>query len=218
VFLFSNFSVEKLQILRDAATRGCPIAQLRLAMYYHARNGDPKRISHLFKSSARFGLDASQQNLSKCLQDGYGCETNAKDSFKWLIRAAVSGDSQAQARASEIYRLGVSGVINKNEEKAYHFARSSAKQFCMEGLYAAGMCVLYGIGVEKNQTKEEAAIGGLSIAAEEGQVKAAYQLGVYHLQRGLIRGDVSELGQAFTWMKMAAEQIDMSMSYSFNLH
>ena len=77
-----------------------------------------------------------------------------KEAFKWLLRAAVGGNSESQARASEFYRLGVSGVINKNAENAYYFARVSAQQFSTEGRFAAAICLIYGIGIEKRKSIE----------------------------------------------------------------
>jgi TPR repeat protein len=174
-------------------------------MHFIETKGDPNRVYELFKSSARTGLDASQSNLSKCLEDGIGCEIDIKESFKWLLRAAVSGDPEAQARVSRFYRLG--GGVIKNDAKAFHFATLACRK-SIAGLFELGMCWM-------NKTDPDAKkkmIGCFEQAAEKGYTMAMYCLGDYYYERAQ-DGAADEYDLAFEWMKKAAEQVEESELY-----
>jgi TPR repeat protein len=174
-----------------------------LANHLIDTGGDPKRVFQLFKSSARAGLDVSQQNLSKCLGDGWGCNVDVKESFKWLLRAANGGNPDAQARACELYRLGVEGVI-KSDKKAFHYASMSYDR-CLAGLYEMGMCW-------RDKTDPDAKkkmIICFKQAAEAGYPNAMLRLGDYFYESSE-GGAADEYDLAFEWMKKAAEQIEES--------
>jgi TPR repeat protein len=173
-------------------------------MHIIETNGDHKRVYELFKSSAQTGLDASQSNLSKCLEDGTGCETDVKESFKWLLRAAVSGEPEAQARVSRFYRLGAPGGVKKNDDKAFHFATLAWRK-SIAGLFELGMCWM-----DRPDTDgKEKAICCFEKAAEMGYTMAMLRLGDYYYERAQ-EGAADEYDLAFEWMKKAAEQIEES--------
>jgi TPR repeat protein len=179
-FCFAYF-VEKLQILETASNRGCPIATHGLALHLIETNEDPKRIYQLFKSAARLGLDASQQNLSKCLADGFGCAIDGKESFKWLLRASASGNADIQARVCTFYRRGVRGVVEKNDKKAFHYGTVSYDR-SVAGMFEMGM-----VWMSKTDTDGSDAIVKamlcLETAADAGYTMAMLRLGDHYYER-----------------------------------
>jgi TPR repeat protein len=98
-----------------------------------------------------------------------------KESFKWLLHAAAGGEPTAQARVSAYYRTGNGGVVDKNDEKAFHYAISSSRQ-CIAGLFELGLCWMF----KTDPDAFEKAIGCLEKAAEFGYTMAMFALGDYY--------------------------------------
>jgi TPR repeat protein len=171
----------KIQLLQAAVDRGCPSAQFHLGLVYLKEN-EPELALRLIKMSAEAGLNKSQFRLSVLLDnrvDGQELEIeDVKESFKWMIRSALAGDSDAQGLVS-LFFSGEKGTTKfKNVAKSFHYASLAAAQGNVLGQLRLG--ILLQFCCEKN---EEKAIEVLTLAAEKGFSYAIY-IGPGHQDRG----------------------------------
>ena len=82
----------------------------------------------------------------ECLDKG-----KAKKAEKILLKAAESGDQEAQALLGTIYRTG--NGVPKDEQSAFHWFKEAAGHGNTAGLRGLGDCYAKGIGVEINEAE-----------------------------------------------------------------
>lgn len=104
--------------LREAAERGNPVAQLRLARLIDPglttllvappapEDADPAAYAEAakwYRLAAEQGEPAAQSALGRLHLRGHGVAQDACESARWYHRAAVQGDRLAQHRLAELY-------------------------------------------------------------------------------------------------------------------
>lgn len=142
--------------LRQAAERGNPVAQLRLARLIDPglttlsagppapEDGDPAayaKAAKWYRLAAEQGEPAAQRALGSLYLRGNGVAQNACESARWYHRAAVQGDRLAQRSLAELYET--EGTLQDDTVAAWWYRRaaeqgSEAAQLRLGQLYRDG--------------------------------------------------------------------------------
>ncbi|MDD9989052.1 MAG: tetratricopeptide repeat protein [Spirochaetaceae bacterium] len=124
--------------LREAAERGNPVAQLRLAWLIDPglttllsglpapEDADPEAYAEAakwYRLAAEQGEPGAQRALGRLYLRGNGVEQNVCESARWYHRAAVQGDSHAQHRLGELYATG--GALQDYTAAAWWYRRAA---------------------------------------------------------------------------------------------
>ena len=124
------------------------------------------------------------------------------DAFKWYMRAAEQGDSQAQFRVGNMYDFGVG--VEKNYKEAVKWYRKSAEQGDAQA--QCNLAIMYdsGKGVRPDSIE---AFKWYWKAAEQGVSQAQFNLGAWYER-------AQDYDMAFILYKRAAEQGDRQAQYN----
>lgn len=125
-------------------------------------------------------------------------------SMEDLIKKAESGDPAAQAELAEGYMrmagsLSQAGPENDYDE-AYKWARKSADQGNLDGLYALGLCYGHGRGVGRD---DRASVNTYWKAAQKGHAPSQWNLAVCYLNG---QGCERSLCKGYAWAYKAYDQ------------
>ncbi|MDE3181132.1 MAG: sel1 repeat family protein, partial [Acidobacteriota bacterium] len=111
-------------------------------------------------------------------QRGYGVRPDLEESLKWIRKAAVLDEPQAETELGWIYANGVG--VNRDYTQAVTWYRKAAEQGNAAGAYGLGVRYLEGQGVQRNVPE---AMKWFQAAADKGHGDAAYNLGLIYAGR-----------------------------------
>lgn len=189
--------------LRNAANNGFDIAILKMAHLYElgaddagVKQSDIQSVKN-YKIAARKGNEKAQLKLAKIYKEGLlGVKKDAKESFKWYLILAESGNSGVSFNVAYSYANGIG--VEKNYKEAvkwYNVAVSNGSAAAMNNL---AICYNYGYGVEKDLEK---AFSLYFKSANSGDMVAANNLSnCYH--NGI--GTQENPNEALIWKEKVA--------------
>ncbi len=190
--------------IMSAAKDGIAPACLLLARFYEKgfTKGEIKQSNTLaiknYESAAKNSSIKAQKKLAEIYKNGIlGVSKNQKESFKWYLIAAESGDYDAAFYVALSYANG--DGIEKNYVDAVKWYSIAADHGSSSAMNNLAVCYENGNGVEKN---EEKAFSLYLKAAEAGGIMAANNVSVCY-QKGT--GTVINPQQALFWKEKAAE-------------
>lgn len=151
-----------------------------------------------YKNAAKYGSVRAQKRLAEIYKNGIlGVSKNQKESFKWYLIAAESGDYDAAFYVALSYANG--DGIEKNYTEAVRWYKIAADKGSSSAMNNMAICYENGNGVEKNEDK---AFSLYLKAAEAGGIIAANNVsGCYQ------KGTGTEINpqQALFWKEKAAK-------------
>eukprot|EP01104_Vermistella_antarctica_P020347 TRINITY_DN867_c0_g1_i2.p1 TRINITY_DN867_c0_g1~~TRINITY_DN867_c0_g1_i2.p1 ORF type:complete len:286 (+),score=36.61 TRINITY_DN867_c0_g1_i2:71-928(+) len=167
---------------------GDPVAMTTLGMAYTAELVPGKvdegvqlllRASAEVESRSECPAMGVQCTLGECYLLGRGIEIDFHEAEKWLRRAAVRGDWEAQTRLGQMLESGAGTHVEKNEDEALMWYRKAAGRRFSVAQFKLGKCYANGIGVavDHNEAKK-----WLRLSADQGMEEAKAAL--RHLQAG----------------------------------
>lgn len=141
--------------IRSAAKKGSPEANYIMARLYEfgfdkvgIEQSDSLAVRK-YKMAAERGIKKAQLKLAKIYEEGLlGVKKNKKESFKWYLLLAESGDNNAAFKVAYSYRNG-SGV-NVNYEEAVKWYKIAADNGSVAAMNNLAICYEYGEGVESD--------------------------------------------------------------------
>lgn len=190
--------------IRSAAKDGVAPACLLLARYYEKgfTEGDIDQSNTLavkyYESAAKNFNIKAQKRLAEIYKNGIlGVSKNQKESFKWYLIAAESGDYDAAFYVALSYANG--NGIDKNYVEAVRWYKIAAEHGSSSAMNNLAVCYENGHGVEKDEKK---AFSLYLKAAEAGGLIAANNVSVCYQ-----KGTETEVNpqQALFWKEKAAE-------------
>lgn len=105
----------------------------------------------LIEQSAVQGYAPAFKQMGMILEKGIVKDRNLSEAFKWYLKAAEAGDSDAQYTVAEMYQEG-QGTRNSNE-LALQWYTASAEQGNVDALYSLGYAYERGRFVDKDMDK-----------------------------------------------------------------
>ncbi len=196
-----------VKYLRSAAKKGVGDANFAMARLYElgadeagVKQSDAQALKN-YKIAARKGNKKAQLKLAKIHKEGLlGVNKNTKESFKWYLILAESGNTSGAFHVAYSYAKGM-GVENNYEEavKWYKVAVNNGSAAAMNNL---AVCYENGNGVEKNL---EIAFSLYYKSANSGNMVAANNLSNCY-QHGT--GTQENPKKAFTWKEKVANGND----------
>lgn len=169
-----------VKYIRSASKKGVKAANFALARLYEMGNADAgikQSNAHAvkyYKIAARKGDEDAQLKLAEIYKEGLlGTEKNQKESFKWYLILAESGDNSVAFDVAYSYASGTG--VEKNYEEAvkwYNVAVNNGSAAAMNNL---AVCYENGNGVEKNL---EIAFSLYYKSANSGSIVAANNLSI----------------------------------------
>ena len=138
-------------------------------------DGDFNRAVQYLRESAEIGSAYAQFVLALCYADGKGVERNYAEAFKWMKRAAESGNADASWNADAQFFLAGCYADGKGVERNYAEAFKWFKRAAESGNANAqlhlALCYAEGNGVECNDAE---AFKWFKRAAESGNADAQF--------------------------------------------
>ena len=190
--------------IKSAAKDHVASACLLLARYYENgfTEGGIDQSNTLavknYKYAAKNSNVKAQKRLAEIYKNGIlGVSKNQKESFKWYLIAAKSGDHDAAFYVALSYANG--DGIDKNYVEAVKWYKIAANQGSSAAMNNLAICYENGNGVDKNEDK---AFSLYLKAAEAGSIMAASNVSVCY-QNGTGTGINPQ--QALFWKEKAAE-------------
>ncbi len=119
----------QVQIIRQKAGQGDPVAQYILGSYHANGRGVPRDIMEAvkwYRLSAEQGYAPAQYRLGYCYATGRGVPWDYARAVQWYRLSAGQGYAQAQYRLGVCYALG-RGVA-RNRAEAVQWCRKAAEQ------------------------------------------------------------------------------------------
>ena len=155
-----------------------------------------------YQIAAELGFTKAQYYLGVCNRDGFGVEIDISKALQWFEKAAKQGDVKAKFNIGCIYKktnnpLEISVYL---DTVIYAEILLSVNKDDIDALSVLGICLIYGIGGEKN---EEKGFDYLRQAAEKGCSNAQAYVG-YCYYRG--KGVGKDRAEAVKWFEMSANQ------------
>lgn len=190
--------------IMSAAKDGIAPACLLLARFYEKgfTEGGIDQSNTLalknYKSAAKNSSVRAQKRLAEIYKNGIlGVSKNQKESFKWYLIAAESGDYDAAFYVALSYANG--DGIEKNYVDAVKWYKIAAEHGSSSAMNNLAVCYENGQGIERD---EEKAFSLYLKAAEAGGLIAANNVSVCY-QKGI--GTEINPQQALFWKEKAAE-------------
>lgn len=209
--------VKAAQCYQTAAAQDLAEAKVRLAMLYMQGQGvahDPKKAILLFIQAAEQGDVVAQYNLGIAYDKGLGGLTqNADQAFFWYQQAANGQHSQAMQKIQELRfadnlaSLGLADVTEQstlsqpNADTPQHLTPNTPLDTATTDPHQAD--TLFNQGIEQLATDIPTAMQHFAQAAEQGQIKAQYNLGLAYLYG--LGGITADGDKAVEWLKKSAE-------------
>lgn len=194
-----------------AASKGYPLAYMKLTEIYHFRLGKPintkeadhwkaEVIKHLdwFKKEAKRSNAQALSDLGDWYSWGIGTQKDYKTANTYYKEAANQGHAEAQCSLADHYNHGLG--LEKDEKTAFKYYKMAAEQNYANGHRMLAQCYEVGVGIEENALL---AIKHYQLAAGLGDVDAQCRLGVLYYTGGGIEKDYKK---AFDCFEMAAKQ------------
>jgi len=183
--------------LKNKATSGDTLSQLKLALVYHRGYG-----THIDTSQSKhwFIIAANNNNITAkgyCLYNGFGIPENKEEAFKLFQQASNVGDNDATNMLGQCLMNGFG--TRKDNKEALNYYYKSAIIGCLSGINNLGICYEYGYGVPIHL---ETAFKFYKVAAHLGALIAMYNVGWFYQYGKYVPLD---LENALFWMKCAAD-------------
>jgi len=160
----------------------------------------PTEIQSLV-DKANSGDAWSMAELGDVYRDGRNITKNEKQAFEWYKKAAEAGSGYGMARLGDWYFDGKGTTKNLTESTKWYLKGTEFEHnnrlYCQQEY---GIALLYGFGVEKN---ESLAIGYLTPPAQAGKLRAQKQLSEAYF-------NIGDKANSAKWMLAAAEQGDLA--------
>ena len=241
----SAFPAPSLEDIRKAADQGDAAAQYNLGIRYEigysvaqnmdqakawyrkaAKSGDPRaqcELGGIYLSANAYNYPLGDKYLHANFGNFGGLKKN-KQAAKWFCKAAKGlpqmaeqGDARAQRLLGLMYFQGF--CVAEDKALSAEWLRKSlesfherAKQGDIEAQHE--LATIYADNVYIKGAKQTA-VEWYRKAAEQGDVKAQYQLGRYYYYG--YAGVVKSRPQALEWFQKAAEQEDAEAQYMLGL-
>ena len=148
-----NFA-KAFKCYEDAAEHGHVEAMYECGMMNMLGRGtkkDTMAAYRMFLAAAESGHAYSEYELGNCCFDGLGTVRNRINAYKYY-KSAYEADSSC---TPALYRLGLCNLkgfgTDKDEKRAFEYFCMGAEQGSAESGYMKGECLIYGVGVEKNE-------------------------------------------------------------------
>ena len=192
----------RLSVWQKASEMKMPQGQFLLAQCLQAGIGvpeDQKAAFQLCRRAAEQGHPSAQHALGVVYFAGHGIDQDPESARNWFVKAAEQGHTKAQYNLGVMFRDGIGGT--QDASKAIDWFRKAAEG--EKGYFAAqfnlGAMYYDGQGVE---TDEEEALRWFVKGAEQGDDRAAYNIGIIHLNNPT----EENLKIAFNCFRAAAER------------
>lgn len=167
-------------------------------MYLHGEGVEEneKTAIDYFLIAAQKGIIPAQRIISKEYLSGRILGQDYEEARKWIEKAAMKGDSEAQL---ELGRFYFSDLGFKDEKKGFEWVAKAAEQGNAEAEYIVGGCYQYAIGVDEDPVQADT---WFSKAADNGHSRAQYELG-HNLIDG--HGNRKDVTRGVELLKSAAD-------------
>lgn len=196
-----------VQYIMGAAKKGNVAATIALARLYEQgyEEAGIKQSNALaiknYKKAALKGDKESLQKIAYIYKKGLlGVSKNPKESFKWYLLLAESGDKDAAFHVAYSYARG--NGVNKNFEEAVKWYKVAADGGSIAAMNNLAVCYANGNGVEKNT---ETAFSLYYKSASAGNMVAANNLSICY-QSGT--GTPIKPEEALVWKEKVARNND----------
>ena len=190
---------EAMKWYRKAAEQGNIVAQYNLAVMYYNGQGVAKDYSEAvkwYRKAAEQGLAQAQNDLGVRYYNGQGVAKDYAEAMKWYRKAAEQGYAMAQNNLGVMYENGRG--VPQDYSEALKWYRKAAAQGNENAKKAVNR-----LSSKKPEKKEDVEVTKLKRAAENGNAKAQYDLGVRYYNGGGVSQNYAE---AIKWYRKAAEQ------------
>lgn len=127
--IIENGESETVRRYRDAATRGCPGAQVRLGeccFRGHGTKRNRREAVKWFRKSAAQGNARAIMNLGDCYDSGICVKKNEAEAYRLWRRSAELGYAEAQYRVASCYEDG--HPVKRDRGEALRWYRLAAAQ------------------------------------------------------------------------------------------
>ncbi|MBP5421804.1 MAG: SEL1-like repeat protein [Paludibacteraceae bacterium] len=180
--LYKNYS-KAIYWYNASATHGYPVALYNMGICYQQGTGVRQNYAEALKwfyKAAEKGYASAQYMVGLYNKDEkYGLDINLKESFRWLTKALVQGEENAQRAIEDIYCIAaLNGFmfnveVNIEYSEIYSVFKLLAEQDNKYGLYNIGLCYWQGIGVDQDKNE---ALKWYELAAKQGHRKAQEEI------------------------------------------
>lgn len=189
---------------------------------------DFKKATYWFEKLAETGSSSAMFNMGLHYAKGCGVERDFDKAALWMKKAAEAGDDEApeiaeryasmkeltkkaeagdavaQAELAKSY-MQMAGSLyqagpGKDYDEAYKWAKKSADQGNLDGLYALGLCYGHGRGVARD---DRASVNTYWKAAEKGHAPSQWNLAVCYLNG---QGCERNVCKGYEWAYKAYDQ------------
>ena len=180
---------------KKLADTGNSVAMFNLGLHYAKGCG----VERDFDKAAEWMRKAAEAGD----EDGEGIAKSYAE-IKENIKKAEAGDATAQAELASTY-MQMAGSLYQagpgdDYKEAYKWAKKSADQGNLDGLYALGLCYSHGRGVAED---DRAAVNTYWKAAQKGHAPSQWNLAVCYLNG---EGCERDLKKGYEWAYMAYDQ------------
>ncbi|MGB9603125.1 MAG: tetratricopeptide repeat protein [Verrucomicrobiia bacterium] len=137
-------SQKQIKAWEEAASKGTPEDQYKLAKLYRDGDGmpkDPAAAAKWFQKAAEAGHAKAQYQLGLLYHEGMGVTQNFQEAIKWYTKAAEQGNGNAQEKLGFMYWTGEG--VQQNYVEAYKWLSLAAAEG--EGKAAKGLKKLEGL-------------------------------------------------------------------------
>ena len=166
------------EALREAASRGNPVAQYAVATrYIDGRHvmADPKTGSEWMERAARSGLAPAQYRLGTMYERGIGVDADVQKARGWYLAAAERGNVKAMHNLA----VSVSSGSKPNYPLAAKWYGEAAKRNLKDSQFNLGILAEHGLGRTKDLAE---AYRWYALAASQGDEEAHKRLDVISAQ------------------------------------
>lgn len=197
------------QLFESAANRGSSFAKRGLSICYRYGYGVTKNINQAIvylKESAELADVSSENDLGEIYLSGKeGVPKDISAAMLWLGRAAEHGNMHSQYLLGTCYEQGLSGTVNL--QLAVHWYELAANAG-----HAAAHKLLKQVLAELEKQKM---FNKYYTEAKNGNSDAQYRVGEFYRLGDGVKSDMDE---AITWYKKAADNGNKDASYTLYNH
>ncbi len=137
-------TTKQIKVWEEAAAKGTPEDQYKLAKLYRDGDGMPKDLvaaAKWFQKAAEAGHPKAQYQLGLLYHEGMGVTQNFQEAIKWYTKSAEQGYGNAQEKLGFMYWTGEG--VQPNYVEAYKWLSLAAAEG--EGKAAKGLKKLEGL-------------------------------------------------------------------------
>lgn len=199
-----------LDYFRKAAEEGDVDANIEMGLSYEHEYGglefDGEKAMEYMSFAADREHPYAQYKIGCYLYYGM-LEENTEKGLEYLRKSYENESPLAALTLGDHYLYSGDEDIDYNDAFQYYKA-AEEKDYVSEGL---GLCFLYGIGTERNDTE---AFKYFTIAADRGYTAAKFRLGLCYKYGN---GTTKNLSEAYKWLLEAAEEENRNAAYEVGM-